>query len=184
MRQPDGVELWLVRHGQTPRSRDGRLAGWVDTPLTATGADQARALHAQLADTGFAGVWSSDLRRAVRTARLAGFEPRRDRRLREISFGRLEGASWAHLEARTKDALLRFEGFAPPGGESLTDLRRRVLGFLAELSPGRHLVFAHGGVIRMLTRDVGYDAFLPTGSVAALDWTGRRLLSVTTPPAG
>ena len=183
MRSADGLELWLVRHGQTPRSRDGRLAGWVDTPLTPLGVEQARAVRSQLAGRAFTGVWSSDLRRAVRTARLAWGEPRRDRRLREISFGRLEGARLARLEPHAKRALLDFDGFRAPGGESLDDVRRRVMAFLDELHAGCNLVFTHGGVVRMLTREVGYDAFLPTGSLAVVDWTERRLLSVTTPQA-
>jgi hypothetical protein len=36
-------------------------------------------------------------------------------------------------------------------------------------------------VIRALTRSVGEDSFLPTGSVAAIDWAARKLLFVRTP---
>ena len=59
-------------------------------------------------------------------------------------------------------------------------MRVRVHSFLAALSPGRHLLFTHGGVIRSLTREVGEDSFLPTGSVVGLDWTARRLLFIRT----
>jgi probable phosphoglycerate mutase len=52
--------------------------------------------------------------------------------------------------------------------------------FLGELSPGRHLIFTHGGVIRAITREAGEDSFLPTGSVVGLDWTARRLLFLRT----
>ncbi len=173
---PAPLTLWLVRHGETPRSRDGRLAGWVDTPLTARGEAEARRLRPFLEGERFDGVWSSDLRRAVRTARLAWGEPRRDALLREISFGALEGRLWQALDPALADALRRFEGFSAPGGESLADLSRRVTGFIGSLPPGRHLLFTHGGVIRFLTRRAGHDGFLPTGSVAALDWNARRLL--------
>ena len=172
------LTLWLVRHGETPRSRDGRLAGWVDTPLTARGEAEARRLRPFLAGERFDGVWSSDLRRAVRTARLAWGEPHRDRRLREIGFGDLEGHRWEALEPGLASALRRFDGFAAPGGESLAGLGRRVSAFVAQLPPGRHLVFTHGGVIRFLTRSVGYDGFLPTGSVAVLDWNAHRLVFI------
>jgi probable phosphoglycerate mutase len=165
-------------HGETPRSRDGRLAGWVNTPLTAKGIEQALAIKPLLDGGRFAGVWSSDLGRAVRTARLAWGEPRRDPRLREISFGVLEGASWARLAPHHKEALLRFEGFHPTGGESLAQVRERVFDFLAGLTPGRHLLFTHGGVIRMLTREVGHDGFMPTGAVVGVGWTRKRLLFV------
>lgn len=170
------LELWLVRHGETPRSRDGRTAGWVDTPLTHRGIAEARALRPLLAGHRFDGVWASDLRRAVRTAREAWGEPQRDRRLREISFGDLEGERWATLPARFKEALLGFGDFAAPGGESLEDLSLRVHDFVSSLSPGRHLMFTHGGVVRTLSREVGLDEFLPTGSLVALDWRGASVL--------
>ena len=178
MAAPNGHrELWLVRHGETPASRGHTLAGWADVPLTEHGEEEACALRALLAGERFDGVWSSDLRRAVATARLAWGEPRLDARLREMSFGSLEGLLWESLDARGQEALARFEGFAAPGGESFEDLRARVLSFLDGLPAGRHLVFTHGGVVRLLSREVGEDRFLPTGTLLVLDWDARRLLS-------
>lgn len=170
-------ELWLVRHGETPASRGRTLAGWTDVPLTEHGEGQAAALRPLVAGERFDGVWSSDLRRAVTTARLAWGEPRPDARLREMSFGTLEGRPWADLEPRVEEALARFEGFSAPGGETFEDLRARVFAFLDGLPPGRHLVFTHGGVVRLLSREVGEDYFVPTGTLLVLDWDARRLLS-------
>ena len=170
-------ELWLVRHGETPASRGQRLAGWTDVPLTERGEDQASALRPLLAGERFEGVWSSDLRRAVATARLAWGEPQQDARLREMGFGSLEGRLWASLEPQVEEALARFEGFAAPGGETFGDLRARVLSFLGGLPAGRHLVFTHGGVVRLLSREVGEDYFVPTGTLLVLDWDARLLLS-------
>jgi 2,3-bisphosphoglycerate-dependent phosphoglycerate mutase len=170
-------ELWLVRHGETPASKGRTLAGWADVPLTEHGEDEASALRPLLAGERFDGVWSSDLRRAVRTARLAWGEPRQDARLREMSFGSLEGQLWETLDPRAQEALARFEGFAAPGGETFEDLRARVLSFLDGLPCGRHLVFTHGGVVRLLSREVGEDRFVPTGTLLVLDWDARRLLS-------
>jgi probable phosphoglycerate mutase len=56
--------------------------------------------------------------------------------------------------------------------------RDRVVAFVAALEPGRHLLFVHGGVIRVLTQDLGMDRFVPTGSVVGLDWTAARVLFV------
>jgi probable phosphoglycerate mutase len=172
-----GRELWLVRHGETPASRDRKLAGWTDVPLTERGERQASALRPVLEGTRFDGVWSSDLQRAVTTARLAWGEPRQDRRLRELSFGELEGVAYATMDARWQQGLVRFEGFAAPGGESFDELRRRVMSFVDELTAGRHLLFTHGGVVRLLAREVGEDGFVPTGTLLVVDWEGRRLLS-------
>ena len=38
------MELWLVRHGETRWNREGRLLGWTDLPLSATGEAQALSL--------------------------------------------------------------------------------------------------------------------------------------------
>jgi probable phosphoglycerate mutase len=172
-------ELWLVRHGETPASRGRSLAGWTDVPLTGHGEDQASALRPRLAGERFDGVWSSDLRRAITTARLAWGEPRRDERLREMSFGELEGLPWETLEPSVQAALARFEGFLAPGGESFDGLRARVHSFVDALGPGRHLLFTHGGVVRVLTREVGEDHFVPTGTLLVVDWDARRLMSRT-----
>jgi probable phosphoglycerate mutase len=170
-------ELWLVRHGETPASLGRTLAGWADVPLTERGEAQAAALRPLLEGERFDGVWSSDLRRAARTARLAiAADAREDRRLREMSFGSLEGRPWETLDESWQQALARFEGFAPPGGETFSDLRRRVLSFVESLPPGRHLVFTHGGVVRLISREVGEDRFVPTGSLLVLDWEARRLI--------
>ena len=170
-------ELWLVRHGETPASLGRTLAGWADVPLTERGAEQAKALQPVLDGERFEGVWSSDLCRAVTTARLAWGEPRQDARLREMSFGSLEGQPWEALEPPLREELARFEGFAAPGGESFDALRSRVLAFVDGLAPGRHLVFTHGGVVRLLSREVGEDHFVPTGTLLVVDWEDRRLVS-------
>jgi probable phosphoglycerate mutase len=170
-------ELWLVRHGETPASRARTLAGWTDVPLTERGEAQAAALRPVLSDQAFDGVWASDLRRAVATARLAVGEPRQDARLRELSFGRLEGEPYLTMEARWQEGLMRFEGFRAPGGESYEALHARVHAFVEELPPGRHVLFTHGGVVRLLAREVGEDRFVPTGTLLVLDWDARRLLA-------
>jgi probable phosphoglycerate mutase len=175
-------ELWLVRHGETPASRDRRLAGWTDVPLTGEGERQALALRPRLAGERFESVWSSDLERALRTARLAWGEPRQDRRLREMSFGELEGRSWQSLPKAEQDALVRFSGFTAPGGESFAALRARVLSLVEGLGPGRHLLFTHGGVVRLLSREAGEDSFVPTGTLLVVDWSQRRLVSRTDGP--
>lgn len=172
--------LWLVRHGQTTRNRDGMLAGWDDVDLTAAGESQARALRPELATQTFDQVWSSDLIRAVRTAQLAWGEPQTDPRLREIDFGALDGRLWETLDPEHKQALLRFEGFVAPGGESLMQLQSRIEDFIHALPPGRHLLFTHGGVIRLLCHRLGHTAFAQPGTVTVIDWTNAVLMRAST----
>jgi len=92
------LELWLVRHGETTYSESRLLAGWTDCPLTERGREQAKALSPVLGENRFHAVWSSDLARAVTTARLAWGEPKIDARLRELNFGPLEGRSYDDVD--------------------------------------------------------------------------------------
>ena len=172
------VEVWLVRHGETVMNASGRLCGWSDVALTDAGREQARWLQKSLAGEAFDGVWSSDLNRAVETGRLAGFEPQPDERLREVHFGELEGRSYETLPEEHKEGLRDFATFTAPGGEDLAGLTARVNAFLDGLAPGRHLAFAHGGVLRAVMRQVGPDRFLANGSLLAVDWSARELLFV------
>ncbi|WP_018112050.1 histidine phosphatase family protein [Thermus igniterrae] len=165
------MELWLVRHGETLWNREGRLLGWTDLPLTPLGEAQARALRGKLPPLP---AYSSDLRRALRTAELAGFQAVATPALREIHFGLLEGASWEGLEPLYKEAMLRFQGFAPPGGEALEAFQERVFGFLESLKTPA-VLFTHGGVVRAALRALGEDGLIPLGSAVALDWPHRVL---------
>ena len=160
--------LWLVRHAETDWSGTGRLCGWTDVPLNARGRDQARALAWTLAGCRFTAAWSSDLQRAVETARLSYGNPTTDPRLRELHFGALEGLQWADLAPSIQEAMLSFDDFAAPDGEAVDALRQRVLAFVTELPPGDHLVFTHGGVMRLLLRQAGSDQSIEPCGVAVL----------------
>ena len=162
------VRLWLVRHGETEWSADGRLNGWQDVPLNGRGRAQARAVAARLRGQRFTATWSSDLQRAIETARMAWSEPRIDRRLRELDFGELEGRRWDELDADTQRGLTGFDQFAAPGGESTASLRSRVMGFIGGLDAGDHLVFTHGGVMRLLLRESGMDARVEPGKLVVV----------------
>ena len=168
------TRLWLVRHAETDWSATGRLCGWTDVPLSELGRRQARALAWTLAGRRFTTAWSSDLRRAVETARLSYGCVTTDPRLRELNFGSLEGLRWAELTPRTQDALLSFGGFAASEGEDVESLRRRVLAFVDALPLGDHLVFTHGGVIKLLLRHGGSDQSIGPCGMAVWAVRGRH----------
>jgi probable phosphoglycerate mutase len=181
----DRVEIWLARHGQTGDNAKGRLCGWSDTLLTDLGRDQARWLHDILEGESFDGLWSSDLSRARETAQLAwGVSVPTERRLREIHFGDWEGADFCGLAPKEQDALLAFDGFRAPGGESVEQLTFRVEEFLDSLAPGRHLLFTHGGVIRAVMHRLAHTQgfFVPNGSLLGADWGLKELLFVRENP--
>jgi 2,3-bisphosphoglycerate-dependent phosphoglycerate mutase len=152
------VTVCLVRHGRTTFGRDDLLCGWSDPPLDEVGVAHARELAKTLAARNFERVWTSDLLRAQQTAVLiSGAEPHVDARLREIDLGDLDGKRFDSCDAGTQAALIAFDGFQAPGGESVDSFRERVLGFVSDLPSGDHLVVTHGGVIRLLLRMFGRD---------------------------
>ena len=175
-----GVTIFAVRHGQTVWNHEGKLAGSTDVAMTELGQRQARALAAPLLAAGpFDSVWTSDLQRASNTAALAGFDAAADPRLRELDFGTLEGSVWRTLPPEEMIKLKDFDGFQAPGGESLEALETRVMDFVSALEEGRHLVFTHGGVIRLLLHKLGHHSFVENCTAVAIDWTrglwlGRR----------
>ena len=162
------TELWLVRHGQTAYNLEQRWQGQVDVPLDKCGEAQARQLTSALRGQQFDQVVSSDLGRALTTARLsyAGACASPEPALREMSFGQCEGLTYAEIVAKGWGDL--FEkwhknpmDFCLPGGETFRQLCDRVRGWYDREAHGqRTLVFAHGGTIRAFFHTVSTVADL------------------------
>ncbi|HEU5042548.1 MAG TPA: histidine phosphatase family protein, partial [Nocardioidaceae bacterium] len=86
------TELWLVRHGETEWSRDGRHTSVTDLPLTESGVVVAKTLAERLDGLEFGLVLTSPRQRARRTAELAGFTGARpEPDLVEWDYGDYEG---------------------------------------------------------------------------------------------
>lgn len=164
------ITLWLVRHAPTRWNHESRLIGWTDLDLSDQGIELAAGLAADVAAIQADAVWSSDLRRCVQTARLAGVNPVLDDRLRELDFGELEGRTIAECSPDQREALAGFDDFSAPGGESVDQFRGRVLDFVGSLLSGDHLIFTHGGVIRLLMRAAGRTDWPEPASILRLDW--------------
>lgn len=158
------TRILAVRHGETAWNRDTRIQGHTDIELNDRGRWQAQRLGRALREETFTACYASDLGRAVETAQAVarhhGLDVHKHTGLRERSFGRFEGHTWAELEALFPEAALawrkRVPDFAPPDGESLLQLRERVVGSVTELAArhpgGQILVVAHGGVLDILYR--------------------------------
>lgn len=124
----------LLRHGQTQHSAEQRFSGTSDPELTATGRDQARRAADALRKFGHIDtVVASPQARAQGTARIAagalGLEVVTEEGLRELDFGDFEGLTRDEAVARDSSAFDEWQSSpnnAPPSGESLTALHRRV----------------------------------------------------------
>jgi len=156
----DGPEIYLVRHGETEWNRDGRIQGWLDSPLTPLGRGQARQVGRKLARMGLGPlpVAVSPLGRTRATAEILSEEAPLgpvtvEPRLMELSLGSWEGMTFDEIHARFP-ALL--EGatrhtwyFRAPDGETLEKASDRAGAWLAEQT-GPVLAVAHGMIGRLL----------------------------------
>ncbi len=162
-------EVWLVRHGATEWSRDGRHTGVTDLPLLPDGEEEARALAPRLAGHDFALVLTSPLQRARITARLAGFpDAVVDDDLHEWDYGDYEGLTIEQIRAMSPGWTI-WTG-AVPGGEQSAQVEARVRRVLARCAAcgGDALLFAHSHVLRVLTAvDLGFGP--PAGAQFSLD---------------
>ncbi|HLQ54860.1 MAG TPA: bifunctional RNase H/acid phosphatase [Streptosporangiaceae bacterium] len=134
----------LLRHGQTEFSAERRFAGRGDIALTDTGRRQAVAAADQLAARGIDAIVTSPLQRARKTAEAVaaatGAPLAVDDGLVEADFGKWEGLTFGEAAQRWPEemsAWLASADVAPPGGESLADAARRVLGTLDRLLAAR-----------------------------------------------
>ncbi len=154
--------LYLIRHGEVECAGEGRFFGHTDVGLSATGLRQAVSLARRLGSEPIAAVYASDLCRARASAaplaEARGLVPVPIPALREMAMGRWEGLTFAEMRARDPDlvaAWLRdLTAFPFPGGESLRDLRERVIPALGEIlarhAGQRIAVVAHGGTNRVI----------------------------------
>lgn len=152
MIDPPRRQVYLVRHGETAWSITGQHTGRSDIALTAHGEEQARGLVGRLRGLSFNYVFSSPLRRALRTCELAGFGSRAtlDPELVEWDYGDYEGHTLAEIHKIQPGWELFRDGC--PGGESVAQISARVdrvVSRLRELE-GQVLLFSSGHLLRVL----------------------------------
>ncbi len=160
------MRVIFVRHCLTDWNVKKILQGYIDIPLNVAGLRQAEGLAEALAMQQVSEIVSSDLSRAAQTAapigmRL-GLKVRCDKRLRECSFGRLEGLAIAEIER------LRGAPLPPPtepydfracGGEHREGVLVRNLAVLmdapAEPSEKARILVGHGRSLNTLLHYLG-----------------------------
>ena len=188
-----GVEIWLIRHGETAWSLSGQHTSFTDIPLTDHGRKRAEELRDFLAERQFAAVFVSPRERARETCAIAGYgdvavvEPN----LQEWNYGEAEGKTTPQMR----------EIYGPgwsvwtnplKGGETVEAVGERADKVIARAlaaaadpthddetvvngAPRAVALFAHAHILRILAaRWIGLPAVngknfgLGTGSVSVL----------------
>lgn len=133
----------LVRHGTTVWNEQGKIQGITDTNLNARGIEEAKELAKKLTNLGISQLISSTLNRAMQTAALINVElgvPKEtDIRLRECSFGKIEGLTIEKTKKQFKGILsdeslysCKHYDYKPVGGEDSGDVMKRFIGVLED----------------------------------------------------
>ena len=169
------MQLILVRHGETPWNKEGRIQGTSDIELSDTGIEQARKLALSLKDSKIEAIHASPLKRAYRTAEIINsFHGRKievHSELMEMDQGDFEGLSFQELLACEKEFIHRWiadpASVKMPRGESLAELQDRVWPTVEKIIAGERnaLVVAHNFIIAAILcriRDISLSEFRST----------------------
>ncbi len=159
-------KLFLCLHAESVANKEGWVSGWDDVALTDNGLIQAQKLAEALEqEDAVGGILTSDLSRASKTAETLrdhlGLEMVVDEGLRERNYGEWTGTSYNDAFIVNKDQWERLreeENFAPPGGETLEDHRRRVIDALGrgrERWPEGFIVVTHRAVLLLIVKTLG-----------------------------
>ena len=185
----------LLRHGQTAHSAQKRYSGSSDPELTELGLQQARRAAQAVATMGtFDAIIASPARRAQQTAQACaealGIDPDKIATIdgfREVDFGAFEGLSRAEAESAHPEDFAAWQSSptqAPPEGESLTALHRRVtrarLKVQEEYVGQTILVVTHMTPIKSVLRqalesgpDTFRHVFLDLASISVVEFYGE-----------
>ncbi|UCD07964.1 MAG: histidine phosphatase family protein [Dehalococcoidales bacterium] len=189
------ARLLLVRHGLTDHNVDRRVAGYTDVSLNEEGLQQVEKLNGRLADEKIDAVYSSDLQRAVDTAK--GSVSGRDievvtcYELREMNFGEAEEMTFTEMNEKYPDlarSVMNVDsGLSFPGGESFADFVERVREFLKRLEKFNEdhtvLVVSHGATLRVIICELlgidpnhWYQLGIDNASLSVVNTYGHRTI--------
>ena len=184
----DGVELWLIRHGETEWSAAGKHTSRTDVSLTGRGRQRAEVLGNYLTGIVFAAVFRSPMGRARETCEIAGFGDRAvvDENLKEWDYGVYEGRTTAEIQKEIpgwsvwKDQILGGENIEQVGRRADAVIERAFSAATAHAAAGvtpRVALFGHAHILRVLAArwlklpPVDGRLFaLGTGTVSVLGW--------------
>ena len=190
-------EIYVVTHTQATHHVERRVGGWHDSALTEKGLADAARCGERLREMGLDGapIFASDLTRTRQTAEMIaqclGSRIRLDPRLREMSFGEVEGMLLEdlYINITSSDGENRLDHRGVAGGETKRELATRLYEAMEEISQQKRAILCTHGYaatflvawwIRMPIDSVGYVNFrVRPGSITHLredDLHANRIL--------
>jgi alpha-ribazole phosphatase len=168
--------LYLIRH-PAPQVAAGVCYGGTDLALADDATAAAARILPQLPPQ--LPLFTSPLQRCRQLAEALHPAPRCDERLREMHFGEWEMQPWNAVQREALDGWAADPlGYAPPQGESVGDMRRRVQEFVADVRRQglpRAVLVTHAGVMKVI---VGEAEALPLIQWMALRFDYESVIPV------
>ena len=172
-------KVYVVRHGETEWSINGKHTGVTDIPLTENGRNQVKCLQPVLANEVFALVLTSPLHRARETCKLSGLEEKAEvePNLVEWNYGEYEGVTSKEIHKTVPGWLVFNDG--APGGETPEQIGARADRVIQRVRAvqGNVALFAHGHIFRVLVArwldlpaTAGRNFLLDTGTLNILSY--------------
>ena len=148
--------IYIIRHGQTDWNIEHRTQGQTDIVLNTNGIKQAELITQKIANLKIDSIISSDLKRAYMTAQIINKKFNKtietDKRLREFSFGTLEGITRDKITQETWEKFN--ENPKQFNAETKEEIFNRIKSFIDDIKSDNinknTLVVTHGGPIRMI----------------------------------
>lgn len=145
------TKIGLIRHGVTDWNYEYRAQGQTDIPLNDEGLRQAELLSRRMKNEEWDYIYSSDLTRALETARAIGrvknIEVKTDQRLREMDCGLIEGTTeedrvgkWGYAWSKLYLGIESTDSIITRGMSCITEISER--------HPGQKiLIVSHGALL-------------------------------------
>jgi len=135
------ISIFVVRHGQTEWNNEEIFRGRTDIPLDRVGIKQAELVGEYFRDIKLSAIYSSPLSRALQTAKIISkYHPLEVKPLQgiiDMSFGHWEGHSQKEIQKIDSENYRKWiespHMVKIPGGESLDDVRSRLMSTLSEI---------------------------------------------------
>jgi len=155
------TEIILVRHGETEWNVEEVFRGRIDIELNQTGIKQAKLLAEYLSERQLDAIYSSPLRRALKTAELIAGYHKLDVEivpgLIDMDFGKWQGLSLQEVRDKYKELYAEWVSHPDkvkiPAGESLDDVRKRAISVVSDVIAryeGTVVLVAHRVVNKVL----------------------------------
>lgn len=183
------TRLIFIRHGETIWNKQKRYCGCRDIDLSKDGKFQALRLREKLKNSRFDKIYCSDRKRALTTAKIIFGKTRiiKDKKLREMSFGVIEGLRHKEIMARYADIYKSwlkdpFKNHIPKA-ENLNSFKKRVasaIGKIVRDNGGKTIcLVCHGGTISIFIAGIlkrrNFWSYIPgSASISILEYWEKK----------